>query len=268
MNAKTSSVRYDRWVAVLLVWVAAWPCIAQTPIAPDRPGFGDAASVVAPGDFQVEAGYTYTDLGLEDQHAFGQVLLRLGLARRVEVRVGLNSYVFQEQVCPAFFPCAQDNEYDKGFEDLTLGAKVKLVEGSGDAQPVLTAIVGAAVPTGDEAFTADHVQPALTLALDLALSEAVAFSGNAGYTFTLGDDRVDEFVTYASLGAGIPGIDGLGIFVGLYTVFPRSGSVGNDLDGGLVYLFDTVTQFDLNLGLGLTQDEPDFFVGVGIARRF
>ena len=263
------SVRYGLGVAVFwAVWIgaAAVSCAAQGPVAGDRPGFGDGASVVAPGRVQVEAGYAYSDLDGFDQHAFGQMLLRFGVARRVELRAGLISYLVQERGCSTGAFCIEESGHETGVEDLSVGVKVNLIQGTG--QPVLAAIVDTALPTGNDAFSGDEVTPTLKLALDVGLSDAVTFSGNVGNTFTLGGNLVEAFFTYLALGVGVPGLEGLDAFAGFYSLFPRSADVANSLDGGFVYRLNNDTQLDVNLGFGLTPEAADFFIGAGIARRF
>ena len=241
---------------------------AQDTVVGDRPGFGDAASLVAPGRVQVEVGYTYADLGTSGQHTVGQAVVRVGVVGWVELRAGLNSYVVQERGCIAGVICGQARGYDKGFEDFTVGAKVNLLQGTTPRQPVLTVLASAALPTGAEAFTGEVVRPTLKLALDLALNETVAFSANVGNTFRLGGNLFEAFFTYVALGSSVSAVEGLGVFAGLYSFFPRGGDLANSLDGGLVYLLNENTQLDINLGVGLTPEAADLFVGVGVVQRF
>lgn len=254
---------------------AALPARAQDgagAVAADRPGFGDGSAVVAPGRFQAEAGATYSEQGEVRTYRLGQAVLRYGAAPRVEVRALLGAYVRVRvpEACPVTTLCLAAAADVEGLTDLALGAKLNLLAGDGApfGRPNLTAILDVALPTGDDAFSAGEVQPTFKLALDLALTPAVGFSGNAGYAFTLGGDLADTFFTYASLGAGIGAVEGLGVFAGLYSLFPRDGDAAHGLDGGITFLVNPATQLDLNAGAGLAGGEPDFAVGAGIARRF
>ena len=265
-----------RCLAVLLAgMLAALPVRAQgSPgaVAADRPGFGDGSAVVAPGRFQAEGGYTYSEQGAVRTHSLGQAVLRYGAAPRVEVRALLGSYVRVRvlEACPRTTLCLAAAEDVEGLTDLALGAKVNLLAGGGAplGRPNLTAILDVALPTGDDAFSASEVQPTFKLALDLPLTPAAGFSANAGYTITLGGDPDGTFFTYAALGAGIGAVEGLGVFAGLYSLFPRDGDAAHGLDGGVTYLLNPATQLDLNAGAGLSEGEPDFAIGAGIARRF
>lgn len=239
-------------------------------VAADRPGFGDGAAVVDPGRFQVEAGVAVAWTETARQHSIGQVLLRLGVLPRVELRAALNSYVVvrQDIACPFASEVCDESRQIDGFEDVLLGAKVRLLQGKRIGKPTLTAIVGIGIPTGDDAFSTGDVRPEVKLALDLPLTDRIAFSGNGGYAFTPEDNLADDFFTYASLSVSLPGVEGLGLFAGIHSIFPEDFDPKHGLDGGVTYLLDPATQLDLNLGVGLTGDEPDFAVGVGVARRF
>ncbi len=254
--------RMGALAGLLLLSAAALPASAlaqDDAVASDRPGFGDGSAVVPPGRFQAEAGYAYTQTGDLDQHALGQLVLRLGVLDRIELRALLNSYVLLRGAVE-----------ESGFEDFVVGAKVNLLPGDGQplGQPSVTAIVSAALPTGGEVFTNDDVRPEGKLALDLGLSETVAVSANAGYSFSLGDEANGLFFTYLSLGAALPDVEGLGVFAGLFSLFPDGGDSLHGLDGGLTFLPNVATQLDLNVGVGLSEGAPDFSIGAGVARRF
>lgn len=266
---------------VLIMMLALSPSAGwaqgTSPIASDRPGFGDVAAVMSPTRFQVEAGYTFQKVGSVQRHAIGQVLLRYGLVERIELRTWLNSYVIERdtkrQTCsntPQEGACALPGSIDEsGLEDWVVGAKVNLLSGSGTplGQPKLTAIFSAIVPIGSEAYTNDAVIPEAKLVLDWPLTKAVALSTNLGYLFSTNNtERVIS--TYLSLGVSVPAIEGLGLFAGLYSLFPDATGEDHVVDGGVVFLVNQDTQLDLNLGSGLTSGSVDFFMGVGVARRF
>lgn len=260
-------MRFFLLLGLGLGWV--WAAHAQGDpgaVAADRPGFGDGAAVVAPGRVQVEAGYSYTDLDRLTQHSLGQAVLRVGVVPGVELRALLNSFVILDG------PGVDVN----GLEDLALGAKVNLL--TGDGQPLgligLTAIVHVTIPTGSDAFSNDHLRPDAKLALDLALTETVGLSANAGYAFDLAGEPETLYTTYLSLGAAVPGVEGASAFVGLFqltqstTLFFKEVQTDHGLDGGFTYLPNAATQLDVSVTLGLSDGVPEVAVGAGIARRF
>jgi len=231
---------------------------AQT-IAGDRPGFGDGSAIVPAGRFQVESGYAYTEGGPIDQHSIGQLLVRVGVAPRVELRGGFNSYVVKRGLSHA-----------SGFEDFSVGGKVNLLPGDGMplGEPTVTAIVSASLPTGNDRFSSHLVRPQTKLAIDWGLSESASLSVNAGYDFTFKNADSNQLFTYVALGSSIPGTHGFGVFAGLYSRFPHSGNALHDIDGGFTFLPSRSTQLDVSLGVGLTQYEPDYVFGFGVAHLF
>src|SRR5262245_36364737 len=102
-------------IGVALPWASAR---ADEGIATDRPDFTETAAPVERGMVQVEAGATRSRHG----QSLGELLARIGVARRVELRLGFNSYVWPRGVPGG----------ESGFEDLSVGMKV----GVRDAGPV------------------------------------------------------------------------------------------------------------------------------------
>lgn len=224
-------------------------------VAADRPGFGDGAAIVAQNRLQIEVGYAYTDADGATQHNIGQVAVRMGLMPRVELRVLLNSFVVVD---------TPDGNVT-GQEDFTVGAKVRILTAASGL--ALSGQVSAFIPTGDDEFSNDKVVPELKLILDAPLTSTIGFSSNAGLTFDF-DEGPNTFFTYVSLGAAMPGAEGLGVFAGLFSLFPEDADSDHGVDGGLVYLLNKATQVDVSFGTMLTDNQSDFFVGAGIARRF
>jgi hypothetical protein len=234
---------------------------AQDLIATDRPGFGDGAALVPHRTVQAEAGYAYAQTGDVDQHRIGQVLARYGLFPNLELRVQLNSYVVQRGPDAA----AEGVADVSGVEDARLGVKVGLLRASAP----LTLLVTTSIPSGATEFTADDPQPEIKLAGDVPLTPQVAFSYNAGYLFTLGAGDFDQATLTASLGSSLPAVEGMSAYVGYGGFFADGFETDTHyLEGGVTYRLGDVTQFDVNAGIGLNGESPDYFIGVGLARRF
>lgn len=235
---------------------------AQDLIATDRPGLGDGAALVLHRTVQVEVGYAYAQTGDVDQHRIGQVLARYGLFPNLELRVQLNSYVVQRGPDAAAGDAGDADV--SGVEDARLGVKIGLLR---EAAP-LTLLVTTSIPSGATAFTADDPQPEIKLAGDVPLTPQVAFSYNAGYLFTLGEGDFDQATLTASLGTPLPTVEGASAYVGYGGFFTDAfGTDTHYLEGGLTYRLGDVTQFDVSAGIGLNGVSPDYFVGVGLARR-
>ncbi|MGH7563856.1 MAG: hypothetical protein ACREK5_05485, partial [Gemmatimonadota bacterium] len=87
MGRLTRSRRRSLAAAVLLAAVPI-PAILNAqivaPLVTDRPDFTESALTVPRGDPQLESGYTLTRADDADEHALGEVLLRIGVAGRLE----------------------------------------------------------------------------------------------------------------------------------------------------------------------------------------
>jgi hypothetical protein len=248
----------------VLIALAAAPCSAQDgALVTDRPDFTESALSVLPGVVQVEAGYTWTRNDGVDVHSLGEVLLRIGVLPRAEVRVGLNSFAWSDGPSNA-----------SGMEDASLGVKVELTPGSNQGfqllRPSIALLVSTTLPTGAEEFGETELQPAATLAMSWDLSERLGLGANAGVGApTLDGDRFGQFSGSLALGASVT--EHLGAY-GEYYVFAPPGpdaEAAGFLNGGLTWLLGEDFQLDLRAGFGVHGDDADaFFFGGGLATRF
>ncbi|MGH7550874.1 MAG: transporter [Gemmatimonadota bacterium] len=232
---------------------------AAPPLVTDRPDFTESALTVPRGDVQLEAGYTLTRAEDVDEHALGEVLLRIGVAGRLEARIGLGSHAWSEA----------PGEDPSGFEDPTLGLKVVLSEETEAGGIAAAVLAGTSLPVGDDHVGEDEWQPEITLALSRGIADRLSLGGNLGYAYASEDgDRFDQ--GSASLALGMELSERWGSYVEAFTIFPTepSGEDAAVVNGGFTFLVHPLLQLDARAGAGLTEGAPDFFVGVGIARRW
>lgn len=250
-------------VGVLVVALAGLlpgPLAGQTgtPLVTDRPDFTESAVAVPRGDVQLESGYTYTRAEDGDEHALGEALLRIGLVERLEARIGLGSHTWIRAA----------GKDPAGFDDPSLGFKAVLAreETAGVAAAVLA---GTSVPVGDGDVGEDEWQPEIRLAVSRGLSEAFTLAANAGYARASEDgEGFDQGSASLSLGMGLS--ERVGAYAEAYGTFPvdPSGDDETVLNGGFTFLVHPLFQLDARAGAGLTSGAPDFFLGVGVARRW
>src|SRR3954468_8687751 len=62
------------------------------PVIADRPGYTDAPNVLPAGAPQIELGYTNDKVESVRYQTFGEMLFRIGVGGRTEVRVFANSF--------------------------------------------------------------------------------------------------------------------------------------------------------------------------------
>ena len=226
---------------------------AQEVIVADRPGLGTGSSVVGGNILQFEMGAESASLGNTKQYSFGQLLLRLGLSDRVEIRGLGNSLVVSRGDGP-------DRE---GIEDLTLGVKLNFL--SNDSRNATISFLGEmAFPSGDEGFTQGETVPTAALLSDISLSESVGLGANLGVTGFAADVEEQVFVTLTP-SMSLPGESAVSVYGGYAGFFADSDDL-HYAEAGLTWLVSSDLQLDVNGGVEL--QSGDGFVGLGLATRW
>lgn len=258
--------RTSRTVATFLLLGASgwWPaCDAGAePLVTDRPDFTESTVTVQPGWLQFESGYAFTQRDEDKAHSGPELLLRVGLIERLEIRLTLN-YLAVDAV-----------EVDtQGLEDLTLGTKIKLAQGSEDfdlTAPSVAVIVETTLPTGGDDFREDQPQPQIKFAFAWDLSDRFSLGSNLNYAYLSEEgDRFHQFSGSLTLGYKLT--DRWGTYIEYFGFVPASkdGPGESFFNGGLTYLVNDNLQLDARAGVGASNGKsPDYFVGVGVAWRW
>lgn len=248
-------------LAVLALGIPA-AVSAQEPLVTDRPDFTESTEVVPRGRVQAEGGYTFSRAGSEDRHAFGEVLVRVPVAERLELRFALNSYlVMRSRAGEA-----------SGFEDGLLGFKLKLLEGPEEfevTRPAAAVVMATSVPTGASVYRETALQPEVKLALAWPVSHRLSVSSNLIAAVPREDG--ERFMQLAaSLSAGYSLAERVAGYVEVYGFEPaeRDGSSLAYVNGGLTLLLSPDHQLDVRAGRALNTANTDYFVGVGLGARW
>jgi hypothetical protein len=260
--------------ATVMVLLSAAPpgASAQAPeLVTDRPDQTESAVVVPPGYFQLELGWfalRQDDDGhrLEIRQVPG-TLVRIGVTEAFELRLGWRGVISEE---------ARNEEHQadrSGAGDSDLGAKFLLHRGSG-IRPQVALLVGTSLPTGDDDFTTDRLDPAFRFSVAHDLSSGLALGYNLGMAWTSEvDDRgqstsLSEF--FYTLALGIDLSSRWGTYVEAFGGIPASAEGGptHSLDAGITYLVRPNLQLDLTAGGGLSDAADDGFIGLGLSVRF
>ncbi|GAB1344388.1 transporter [Gemmatimonas sp.] len=226
----------------------------------DRPDFTEATVVVDPGQVQVESGSTVSREGETRATAFGEVLVRAGLAPKVELRVAGNSFVRERTA----------GVLAQGMEDATLGFKFKLLEGpeTRSWKPELSVITHTTVPSGARLYRSQRAQPEVKVLTAWSLTDRLGFSSNVniGRPF----DGVRSFTEYAASGSfGYAATGRVGVYAEAFAFAPQDGSnvVSKYVNSGFTFLFSPDVQLDVRGGLGPIAGKRDYFAGVGLVVR-
>ena len=188
---------------------------------------------------------------------FPETLIRLGLTKILEWRVEWPNLTFMD-----------NGTNVNGFRDLALGFKIKVFQQQG-LRPRLSFAGRLSIPTGDEDFSSDRLDPELPTILTYALNVRVGLFGNvniAGPT-----SRGKRFVQVSSsLGLSATIRKRVSGYIEYFGLYPRDAARGSGhfLQTGALYLLNYHMQLDARVGAGLTRGTDDMFAGAGISWRF
>lgn len=253
---------------------AFWsPASAQAPeLITDRPDQTESSAIVPRGSWQVESGWTHAEDDEDgvriDSDAAPDTLLRIGMARSLELRVGFGGYQWEEIRLPAGMGGKQD-----GIADGSLGFKLKFGEEDG-RRPEMALLASVSLPAGDSAFSSDRADPSFRITFANTINERLSIGYNAGAAWSTEEDalgvRHTASVAEWTVALGIAGTDRVGFFVELFgeAALSAEGSPSNSFDGGATYLLRDNLQLDVAGGFGLTDAAEDWFVGIGVSYRY
>jgi hypothetical protein len=239
-------------------------CAAQSaPVAPelvsDRPGFGESSSVVERGTIQIETGLTLqqTD-ALQRQLTAPQLLARVGVAPRVELRVSADGLIDQSVRTPS------GRAHTDGRSDAEVGGKVKLLD-EARAGVDVAVLPYVSLPTASNGFGSAHYDPGFKVVAGLGLPHGVGLSGTLNAADPAGDTgRAWQREISVSLDHGVGG--GVGAYGEVDGAFAGRGC-GCSVDGGLTVPVGADGQFDIEMGRGVHGAAQNWFVGVGFVIR-
>ena len=241
----------------LMVPVGTGVASAQSPdLVTDRPDQTESAAVVPRGLIQVETGYLFARDGDVDGYEVPGTLFRIGLGGWTELRIGHAGIV--------------GGQGSRGAGDSELGAKVNLIGRADGWRPELAILGGLSLPTGDDGFSSDGVDPSFLVLFAHELSPRLSLGYNVGAAWESSGDQLDRdaFIVY-SLVLGVGLTDRLGTFLELFGDRQTTGTTATSVsvDGGLTFLLTDIVQLDVYVGSGLRGPTDDVFVGTGLSFR-
>lgn len=258
-------------VALLCLAGALPPAMADPPeLVTDRPDQSESTQVVEPGRVQLEIGALWSAERDQpaDQETFAlpTTLIRIGVAERLELRVGWAGLVRDE------VELRRGTLTREGAGDAGLGAKLRLADEQGH-RPAMALLAGVSLPVGDTGIGSERSDPSFRFAASHTLSRRLGLAYNAGIAWATETDRRGESHTLSSyvytLSAGLALGEKLSGFAELFGEIPGSaaGDTAHSFDSGLTFRLRPNLQLDLAAGVGLTDAAPDWFAGLGVSIR-
>jgi hypothetical protein len=218
--------------------ICAAQSIASPELVTDRPDFTESSEAVGHRVIQIESGFTFEQTDdTAHQVTAPQLLVRVGVGRRFELRFAGDGFVSQSVETPAGLVRTG------GHSDAEIGAKWKFFD-----QPAvgfdMAVIPFLSLPTASDGF---------------------GLSGNfnaASVTSEAG--RAWEREASVSLGRGFDGE--WGAYWETYGSFSEGGC-DCTVNTGVTHALGDSGQVDVEVGRGVTGNAQDWFVGVGFAVR-
>jgi len=246
------------FILVLIVMTTPLAAAGDVELEGDRPDFTESANVVPFGSIQLEGGYSFFGADGLDEHAFGELLLRIGVYDRLELRLGAGSLNWTDDGTEQVF----------GKDDPSMGAKIQILYGSEQfniLSPDMSLILGTSIPVGTDDFTDKKWQPEGKLCIAWPVTNWFSFGTNLNYTYAYDTGKGHWFSQFSgSMVFGFSVTEELGAY-GEYIIYAPESSGGgsaNYLSAGLTWLVTGTVQVDGRFGIRV-HDDYDYFTGIG-----
>jgi len=242
-------------------------------LATDRPGFTTPPPVVGLGSTQLESGLSFetSRSSATPEHSFllGSPLVRFGIGHRIELRLADDGFRWSTS------GIGTDQEKVKGWSDVSIGAKVGLLDQIGHL-PAISLLPSVSVPSGSRAFTSGAYDPSLGIAwaeplgrfsLDGTVTLAsisVASGSPPGF-----NDLKRSFKRSSATSLWSPAVLGIVGFVEIFVCDAcGAGAPSWIFDGGVTRGIGRRAQIDLEMSRGLSATAPAWSVSAGYVFRY
>jgi hypothetical protein len=234
---------------------------ADTPgeLVTDRPDFTESSQVVPPGWVQIESGLAFETRQVENRRsiAFGTPLLRVGLMRKLELRIGADGAMYQRL----------GEERSGGFSDVDFGVKYKFME-EGRTRPAMSIIAAFSTPIGHPSFSSGAYEPVIKLTWEKDVIAGFSAAGNLNWSALSAEGgRLHQRVASLSIGHGLGrGFSGFWEVYG-FTAEERGGGNAYMFASGLIRGIGKNAQWDVNVHRRMGTNGPDWIVSAGFVAR-
>jgi hypothetical protein len=229
----------------------------------DRPDFTESTATMKRGEVQLEGGDTFEHVASVKTNTIGELLLRIGLGSRAELRIEPGSYTTVR---------SPDGD-GSGWVDAALGTKLRLYEPRDERPsivPAVSLLLLTSVPTGSSEFRQTKLQPEAKLAAEWTLSDRIGVATNVNVSRPRDDENGRYTVFEGSVSFGFDLTSRLGAYTEVFGFAPQLSKVGHSRYGntGLTFSLTPDYQMDLRGGMGFNGAHPDYFVGAGLVHRW
>ena len=222
-------------------------------IATDRPDVTNSSIVVPRGSLQSENGINLTNEAGAATVDGTNTRLRFGIAECFEILVDL----------PTYF-AALRNSGNSGFSDIAPAAKWQISPLPGIVD--LSAVVGAALPSGATGVAGAGAQPYLQFPWSWGLRDGWSLAGMVTEFFRPADP-ISQLVTQTTFVIERKVSEKASLFTEYVGYYPDNSGSRQLINSGGTYRITPTQQIDFHVALGLNHRTPDFIFGVGYSIR-
>ena len=191
--------------------------------------------------------------GFEEAAYFSNTLFRYGLFQNMELRLGGDAFLYQQQ--------GANQGMKAAFSGLSIGTKIKCFDGEGTI-PAVSVLADFSIPaTASKGFAVDHLAPSLYLLFENPLNDKFSLGYNVGAEW---DGTFPQPTAFVALCLGYSATERLGCFIESYNYF---GALGNvyAMDLGLNWMVGKKVQLDLAANMDLTNPAQSWSISCGVA---
>ncbi|MDD8017223.1 MAG: transporter [Bacteroidota bacterium] len=232
--------------------------VDSTNFVTDRPGVATPPDIVTLQSFQIENGFQYEKYSdgtiLNENILFSSLLLRYGLFEIAEVRVQTDyAYTLQRD--------SSISSRIIGFNPVTIGTKIKLVE-QRTIIPNVSLLLNLALPfIGEDEFRPEHAAPSCYLLLSNDLSDKLNLCSNYGLIWDGSSSIPSHF--YA-LCIGMDVSNNVSIFLEGYGLLNHFLKPEHYADTGFGYLIANNLQVDFSIAGSLSLYSGYYLLNMGV----
>ena len=228
---------------------------------PDRPGMASPPNIMTYRTLQVESGFQFEKFQDEDltneNFLFSFLLLRYGVVKNVELRI-------QTDYASTKITDSEDVSKIHGFNPITIGTKIKLIE-QRKLIPNVSTLFNLSLPfTGKEEFKPDHLAPSFCILLSNSISEKLNVCYNYGMFW---DGSTSEPTHFYALCLGVSLNPKWSTFAEGYAYSNHQTNSEFYLDVGFAYLMNNHFQLDFSASGFLNSYLNYYCLNAGIAWR-
>ena len=242
------------FIKVVFFFLVFQSAVFSQSIETDRPDQTETPAIVPKNKFQFENGFVF------EQNKSGSksfllptVLSKYGVSENLELRL-ITEFIYDKT----------DDIRLSGISPVKIGFKVKLSDEKGII-PKTSFIGHLSIPRiASKELKSIYYAPTFRFTMQHTLTDKITLAYNLGSEW---DGETPEPTFIYTLTTGFSLSEKMGSYIELYGFAPQNQHADHRFDGGFTYLLSNNAMIDMSAGFGITENAPDYFLGLGFSFR-